>query len=59
MKNKRWTLKIKFKGSYNWDIEEDYKQLTTCGKEAKELKDSTVELMIIEDNVTNKIYIID
>lgn len=58
MKNKRWVLKISFNGSLDWDIIEEYSQLVVCKKEAKELKDSTVKTMLIEDKVTgNTIFI--
>lgn len=58
MKNKRWILKICFKGSWDWDIIQEYSQLIICEKEAKELKDSTVKSILIEDKVTgNTIFI--
>ncbi|QQO97025.1 hypothetical protein Nekkels1_25 [Cellulophaga phage Nekkels_1] len=58
MKNKRWTLKISFKESLKWDIIEEYAQLIVCEKDAKELKDSTVRAVLIEDKVTGNVIFI-
>ena len=58
MKNKRWILKISFNGSLDWDIVEEYSQLIVCKREANELKDPTVKVMLIEDKATgNTIFI--
>ena len=52
--NKRWRLKISLKDSLGWDIIEEYKTLTSCIKDASDLKDSSVKSIIIEDKVTGK-----
>ena len=58
MRNKRWILKISFNGSLDWDIVQEYSQLIVCVKEAKELKDSTVKAMTIEDKATGNIIFV-
>ncbi len=50
MKQKRWKLQICFFGSFDWDIEEEYAQITVCIADAEQLKDDTVKAMFIVDN---------